>query len=649
MLRARTNMEKFGYELEVDEFVRKELSIAGKKRTTNVWMDYVKEQTIAEEQQEHRQQQTQYAIRELRDLKRQHTAILDQKDQATLAQDDWNDAMAFTLSDDDNASNGIACHTPNRSKRSNRSTQHNTPKRTTTQYTTTNSTNYSTAHHLPATSTTTTFTTTTKDALLVRSQSAPVVTQHVPKDSGVWPPLNEKSPWTNVATQSVKGKGSCRLIDATSYEFPYWTRNLNSLPPVTTECRDKLITRIRTSDGTRMAPPNLREERRKKDLARKTFKKKKKLWNFMYRDPNDKRAEQSRAQRLYEADNECSEAANPNVEHIDETNEKERIRLEKKDKGLDEDSDDEGDDTGNGVMAGWVKFMEQHQQKKREKYLEDGKSPLPPSALIRGRQVVDKQFVPSEPSKRLALRLEQDVMKNCTDPSKILPIPTLNRKQYKQVLDYMGKELLIRQNLKGMEREERERRVFLKQEKRYLRSLQSGMDEEKARLAMLRFLKRAMVLSFKQWSEYTLRMNKARRFMRKILMGKQTWVFDTIKDLCTQCKQVKRHGFTKLQANTRTFVQHKKYGRLIVDARAQKCIRKAWHAYCARNLLARMVKKREETENKIKMLCKRIMFSFVIKVIAGWREQTKIARFANMMAGGNVRKRKKELLTRWRR
>jgi hypothetical protein len=144
-------------------------------------------------------------------------------------------------------------------------------------------------------------------------------------------------------------------------------------------------------------------------------------------------------------------------------------------------------------------------------------------------------------------------------------------------------------------------------------------------------------------------MNKARRFMRKILMGKQTWVFDTIKDLCTQCKQVKRHGFTKLQANTRTFVQHKKYGRLIVDARAQKCIRKAWHAYCARNLLARMVKKREETENKIKMLCKRIMFSFVIKVIAGWREQTKIARFANMMAGGNVRKRKKEMLTRWRR
>ena len=154
----------------------------------------------------------------------------------------------------------------------------------------------------------------------------------------------------------------------------------------------------------------------------------------MYRDPNDKRAEQSRAQRLYEADNECSEAANPNVEHIDETNEKERIRLEKIEKGMDEDSDDEDDDTGNGVMAGWVRFMEKHQQQKREKYLEDGKSPLPPSALIRGRQVVDKQFVPSEPSKRLALRLEQDVMKNCTDPSKILPIPTLNRKQYKKQL-----------------------------------------------------------------------------------------------------------------------------------------------------------------------------------------------------------------------
>ena len=73
MLRARTNMKNRGYELEVDEFVRTELSIAGKKRTTNVWMDYVKEQTIAEEQQDQRQQQAQYAIQELRDLKRQRT------------------------------------------------------------------------------------------------------------------------------------------------------------------------------------------------------------------------------------------------------------------------------------------------------------------------------------------------------------------------------------------------------------------------------------------------------------------------------------------------------------------------------------------------------------------------------------------------
>ena len=124
MLRARTNMKNRGYELEVDEFVRTELSIAGKKRTTNVWMDYVKEQTIAEEQQDQRQQQAQYAIQELRDLKRQRTALIDQKeDLATLAQDEWTKAMTFQSSYDD-----IAYHTPNRSKASNSTTNTLPPK-----------------------------------------------------------------------------------------------------------------------------------------------------------------------------------------------------------------------------------------------------------------------------------------------------------------------------------------------------------------------------------------------------------------------------------------------------------------------------------------------------------------------------------------
>ena len=44
LLRAREGMRPRGFDLEIDEFVRVQLGKAGKQRSTNVWMDYVKDE-----------------------------------------------------------------------------------------------------------------------------------------------------------------------------------------------------------------------------------------------------------------------------------------------------------------------------------------------------------------------------------------------------------------------------------------------------------------------------------------------------------------------------------------------------------------------------------------------------------------------------
>ena len=562
MLRARTQMEQRGYELEVDEFVRVELSIAGKKRSTNVWMDYVHEQNTIEQ------------------LKEQQRSI-----KVPTAEEEWESAMSFTLSDNEDDD--------------------------------------STPSH-------------------VRSAPPTTTTTPTPTDTGVWPPLNLASPWKNVAAHSCKGKGSFRLIDQSSYSFHNWTQNTDALPPVTTECRNKIAARVRTSEGNRPIPLSASAEKSKRQASSKAEHRKKKLFNVMWRDPNDRTAEMSRTKRLLEADNEYSEAAHVNrvLAVHDEKNDN--------DNDNDNDNEEDADETGEQVMAGWVAFMNEHQQNQRERYLEDGADPLPPSALVRGRQVVDPSFVPSEPSKRRALRLEKDVLNTCKDPSQILPIPTLNRKHFKVVLDYIGEQTLIRFNLIGMEQADLERKTFRRQEKNERIRMRSAGDEEKARLALIKFLKRAMVMAFHAWSEYTGKMNKTRLFMRKILLSAKATVFNKMLRYYMYYKEIKRNGCTRLQGNIRCFVQRSKYNRLIVRVRAFRCIRRAWHAYCARTLLDRMVKKRQDEENRVKQQLRRILLRHVVKCVSGWREQTKISRFARMMGAGNTRKRKKELVVRWR-
>jgi hypothetical protein len=573
MFRARSDMQRVSYELELDEFVRQELQLQGKKRTTNVWMDYVKEQKAIEEAKK----QTHH----------QHFS--------SKAADDWNACMEFTLTDDE----------------------------------TDNSMN-TTTHQYPLT---------TPPPLELPSRSTHSISQSTSSNiDNNWPPLNLDSPWPRISAHSVKGKGSFRLVDQTSYQFSHWARQTTSLPPVSIECRNKLIERRRNADGQKMRPPSASEEKAKKEATKKRQHRKAKQFNVMYIDPKDKKKVDDRVRREKEADAETME---DNV----------LLTVDDDDAAADAACDaavDDDDAEGEEAMTGWVKFMEEHTQQRRERYLEDGPDPLPPSALVRGHMVVNKDFVPGEPSKRKSLRLEQDIMKTCTDPSKILPIPTLNRRQYKVVLDYVGEQLRIRNNLTGMENAEREMHQFLKQERRNIIAQRGAQDDQKAVKALMMFLKRAMVLCFHEWHEYTAKTNKARKFMRKILMAKQLWVFDTFKYVRSTLQEIKRYGVTLLQANIRRFVDQRKYLRLIIRVRAKICIKRAWRAYCARNLLSRMIAKREEEERRVHQQLRRILLRHVVKIIHGWREHTKIMRFANMMGAGNTRKRKKDLFGRWK-
>ena len=118
-------------------------------------------------------------------------------------------------------------------------------------------------------------------------------------------------------------------------------------------------------------------------------------------------------------------------------------------------------------------------------------------------------------------------------------------------------------------------------------------------------------------------------------------MFNTIKCVRDTLQRIKRRGFTFLQSNVRRFVCQMKYDRLIVKVRAKRCIKKAWRAYCARNMLSRMIAKREAEEKRVHQQLRRILLRNVVKMLFAWREYTKMMRFAAMMGSGSTRKNKK--------
>jgi hypothetical protein len=299
MLRARDAMNPLGYELEIDEFTRNELQLQGKKRSTNVWMDHVHEQDRIE--------------------------TTNAKNRSKTAEDDWNNAMTMTLDDDDNLDS------------------------------------FSSLANLPglpvepvelvASPSITSKSSKSKSQSIPYTTSSSIVQQ---KDVG-WPPLNLNSPWPRVAAHSVKGKGSFRLIDETSYSFTNWTRETESLPPVSIECRNTLIERRRAPDGHRMRPPSASEENACKERHRKVQHSKKKLANVMWIDPKDRNQFNDRKRREALADAETMEDG---VMVTLPGTEKDGNDL----KELEELDDDEA---GEHLMDGWVKFMEEHKKQRR--------------------------------------------------------------------------------------------------------------------------------------------------------------------------------------------------------------------------------------------------------------------------------------------
>ena len=320
LLRAKTNLETSGYELEIEEFVRKELQLKGKQRTTNVWMDYVREQAIIEEKKEKITQK-----RRTMETSKQ-------------AQDDWNSAMDFDES--------LNLLTPK--------PEH--PKASRCKSRSRSSTEMK-----------------VQSSPLKRHSRATVISRA--DESGHFPPKNSNSPWPVVAASQVKGKGSFRLIDQTSYTFPYWA-NETSLPPTSVECRNKIIERRRDASGMKLRPPSASIEKARKEVEQKINKKQSKLHNAMYIDPRNTTALQNTAAKIAEADLELNETLPVDAPSAANTHEEASVFPNNSVMALytlaSPCAVEEIEGENERVQSGWVAFMEKQKRLRRERYLEDG-------------------------------------------------------------------------------------------------------------------------------------------------------------------------------------------------------------------------------------------------------------------------------------
>lgn len=320
LLRAKTNLETSGYELEIEEFVRKELQIKGKQRTTNVWMDYVREQAIIEEKKEKITQRRQTM------------------ETSKQAQDDWNSAMDF-----DESLNLLTPKPvdPKASRCKSRSRSSTEMK--------------------------------VQSSPLKRYSRATVISRA--DESGHFPPKNSNSPWPVVAASQVKGKGSFRLIDQTSYTFPYWA-NETSLPPTSVECRNKIIERRRDASGMKLRPPSASIEKARLEVEQKINKKQSKLHNAMYIDPRNTTALQNTAAKIAEADLELNETLPVDAPSAANTHEEASVFPNNSVMTLytlaSPCAVEEIEGENERVQSGWVAFMEKQKRLRRERYLEDG-------------------------------------------------------------------------------------------------------------------------------------------------------------------------------------------------------------------------------------------------------------------------------------
>jgi hypothetical protein len=653
LLRAREGMRPRGFDLEIDEFVRVQLGKAGKQRSTNVWMDYVKDEERRRRREEAAENERQ---RQLYEQRRQ-------REQTQTAAADWATTMAGTRMFEDALGQHLDLSTPPVIDTASMTAASMTPS-----YRMASSLSPPAAEPKPR----------PQPRQLVRSQSERSTHRTTKLDSStsVWPPLNLNSPWADYAQQSNAGKGSSRLNQSSSYSFQSWATDAEKvLPPLSPEARRRMATRTATSSRLRRTLAMARKEGDADDVRAGTaphpnLSSPKVLDRIQHHEmgtSTDPMACQICLDGKYTGapDHVCMRCGHVHKERKAASDRETALQLDAQhaeDARLaallpDPDGYDDKCDTE------WTKFMQEHEQKvknareerarleqeRQRQQEETGFAPppisasvgfegsvidpekLPPSAMLRGRRVLDRDAVPLEPSRRRQLRLEEDLLHTCTDPSKILPIPTMNARHFGELLRSFGTDQELRGELVAMENEERATRTFMKEEARARRLAEGQNNDAKAKKALMTFLKRGMIRCFEAWKEYCEKMNSCRRFMRKILLGKQHWVFDTFKDYAWRRSELKRRGITALQRFTRGFVARKTFYRLRRGARAHHSIKKSWRAYCARTLLDRMIRKREEEEALVRMNIRRMLLRSSHKALLAWHQHTRVMRYAALM------------------
>lgn len=270
-----------------------------------------------------------------------------------------------------------------------------------------------------------------------------------------------------------------------------------------------------------------------------------------------------------------------------------------------------------------------------------------PSAMVRGRiLLVD---APADPKFRRRMRMEKDVLASLRDPANILPLPTFARSKFTRIVDDFGELLREREELRLMEAEERWMHGFLRRERRQ-RAIDMAQQNNQRALNFFRRLQlRGVYQRLMRWHEHTQKMKRLRGFVRERLMSGQRRCFVVLRDYALVRIQVKIRGFMLLQAHGRRCVCRRRYLRKCLELKASAAIARAWRAFCARNLLARMRKAHEEQERRIALQLRRILHRATVNVLVSWRQHTKIMNIARAMGFSAGRRGLREKLLQWRR
>ena len=269
-----------------------------------------------------------------------------------------------------------------------------------------------------------------------------------------------------------------------------------------------------------------------------------------------------------------------------------------------------------------------------------------PSALVYGR-ILDKP--PSDLRYRSTLGLEQDKVKFATkDPSKILPVPTLDKKGFNEILQFHKEMDNIRSNLAAMEAEEMREYKLRRLRRLKAQEAANAETEEKIRMNIMRIKHRFVISILRAWNEHSTKFGKMRRFIHKTLYK---WVNKTFMALKTnaisnRCK--KRDAAILIQKVFRWYWYRKKFVKLSLEIRAASIIERACRTYIAKTAAQRLIRKHKENEEKVNRALNRIIKRAALKALTLWHNYSHTMKLVRKLSGKHGKARLRELFKKWK-